>query len=56
MKNFQGKSSFVKILESKFVLILLFILLMFFVWNMLNFWQKRNETQKKLDIAENKVL
>lgn len=56
MKNFQEKPSYIRVLESKPVLVLLFLLLLFFIWNMLNFWEKRNETQKKLEIVQNRVL
>lgn len=56
MKNFQEKPSYIRVLESKPVLVFLFLLLLFFIWNMLNFWEKRNETQKKLEIVQNRVL
>jgi cell division protein FtsB len=56
MRNFQQKSGWKNILESRPVLILLGILLVFFTWGVIGFTGKMSATKENKEIAENKLL
>jgi cell division protein FtsB len=55
MGNFQKKSKWRSIMESKLVLIILGVILMFFAWNVLGLLGKMEETAKNKKISEAKV-
>ncbi|MFA5840785.1 MAG: septum formation initiator family protein [Candidatus Paceibacterota bacterium] len=55
MRNFQEKSSWRHIVESKPFLILFSIIILFFAWNVFSFLNKMLDTSKNMKIAEEKV-
>ncbi|MFA5778355.1 MAG: septum formation initiator family protein [Candidatus Paceibacterota bacterium] len=55
MRNFQQKSSWRKIAESKPVLIVLGVLILFFAWSVFGFWNKMKETSKNKEMTEDKI-
>lgn len=56
MRNFQEKSGWKKIIESKPVLILLGILILIFAYSVLGFWNKMLESRRSKKIVEDKVI
>ena len=56
MKNFQQKSGWGNILQSKPVLILFGFLILVFTFNIVGLWNRMQDTEKNKKIAEDKVI
>jgi cell division protein FtsB len=55
MRNFERKTAWKNIIESKPVLIFLSILILVFAWSVFRFWNKMEETGKNRKVIEDKI-
>jgi len=55
MRNFQQKSVWRNVVESKPFLIILGLLILLFAWNILGLWNKMQDTEKNKKVVEDQI-